>query len=71
MKKSDAIKLVMDTFELEGLGTRMREKDAASIIDALIEVGMLPPPYTYIPGNPETPSFIGSAMKHAWEPENA
>ena len=43
MKRDEAVQLIMDTFEFEGLGTQMRYKDADAILYALDKKGFLPP----------------------------
>jgi hypothetical protein len=43
MKYTEAVALIEETFEMQGTGVQMRTKDAACILDALIEAGMLPP----------------------------
>jgi len=43
MKYTEAVALIEETFEMQGTGVQMRTKDAACILDALIEAGMMPP----------------------------
>src|SRR5258708_1086557 len=73
MKRSEAIKLIMETFEYEGLGTQMRKKDAGAIIDGLVEAGMLPPPRPGVYDSVPTVTPTGHAdysWKREWAPEN-
>lgn len=43
MKRSEAIKLIMDVFEFQGTGIPMRYKDALAILNTLERCGMKPP----------------------------
>lgn len=71
MKRSDIIlniasEIVMFNHNIN-FGTA---QDMAEVILIRIEKdGMLPPSYTYIPGNPDIISSIGSGRKNEWEPE--
>jgi hypothetical protein len=66
MKRSEVIKLIQDTFEFQGTGTTMREKDAESILSALEDkAGILPPDTSSGCGDPE----CCGGPYHAWDPE--
>jgi hypothetical protein len=73
MKRSKAIALIMETFEMQGLGTPMREKDADFLLDALEKVGMLPPEMVGVYDTVPTVTPTGNhdyGWKRGWEPEN-
>lgn len=58
MKKSEALQLIQDIFEFEGLGMQMRYKDACSILEALLDAGMMPPDRKN-----------GLTFNYEWDPE--
>jgi hypothetical protein len=62
MKRSEALTLIMDTFEHEGLGMQMRLKDADSILYALEMAGIKPPL------SKEKGVFL--VKYYGWEPED-
>jgi hypothetical protein len=72
MKRSDAIdSIVYHCLSWDGLDTSgvPVEEIANDVLTHLEKLGMLPPRYTYIPGNPDIISELGSGIKHEWEPE--
>lgn len=68
MKRSEMIKLIRDTFEYEGLGVSMREKDAIAILDKIEEAGMLPPEREVVVDNP-CDYFLHIDLINEWEKE--
>lgn len=62
MKRSEAVQLILETFEFQGLGPQMREKDAYMILDALVRAGMKPPLTKRCP--------VLLTDKHVWEKED-
>jgi len=65
MKRSEAIKLILNTFEFEGLGTQMRVQDAIMILDALLKAGMTPPYWIK-----SVEGRWGCEKRTGWEPED-
>jgi hypothetical protein len=72
MKYTEAVALIEETFEMQGTGVTMRTKDAACILDALINAGMLPPvdpnEYDLVPTVTPTGN-LDYSFKRGWEPE--
>ena len=72
MKRSEMVqKIAAKIASFKGDLPPSRNDDfvASAILTLISEQGMLPPPFTYIPGNPDMPSSLGSGKKHEWESE--
>lgn len=75
MKRSEMITLICKTFEMEGLGSTMREKDADAILRAIQKAGMLPPqriidPERWVDGEYGIRYLKGNTLHRSWEPED-
>ena len=61
MKRSEAVSIIMDTFDIDGLG----ELESETILKKLEEAGMLPPDTNPGCGDPE----CCGGPSHSWDEE--